>query len=213
MILPVLGMNQDEPCTDKYIKCTAMFMHCIYHVQTRIYIPEFICSVYPRFRHYYTKTNIHVHAHRMYVLRICLLCTISLIYEHENQKVKIWSGGDSNPWPFACQSLAFTTALPVMIYISHSDSICLLFYLEVGDIRQAQDQQRPRAQPWRCRPKHQHGSLWSRGLQRIKPWRRGCGGALRPNLNWETVSDMKSGWLLLNWYRHRLNESCWISTG
>jgi hypothetical protein len=115
MILPVLGMNQDEPCTDKYIKCTAMFMHCIYHVQTRIYIPEFICSVYPRFRHDYTKTNIHVHAHRMYVLRICLLCTISLIYEHENQKVKIWLGGDSNPWPFACQSLAFTTALPVMM--------------------------------------------------------------------------------------------------
>ena len=61
-ILPVLGMNQDEPCTDKYIKCTAMFMHCIYHVQTLIYIPEFICSVYPRFRHDYTKTNIHVHA-------------------------------------------------------------------------------------------------------------------------------------------------------
>jgi hypothetical protein len=34
-----------------------------------------------------------------------------------------------------------------------------------------------------------------RSLRRSKPWRRRCGGALLSN--WETVSNMKSGWLLL----------------
>ncbi len=37
----------------------------------------------------------------------------------------------------------------------------------------------------------------------------GCGGALLPD--WETASNLKGGWLLLN--RHRLSVSCWARTG
>ena len=55
MIFHILGMNSDEPRTDRSIIC-------IYHVQTRVFITEYNISVHTMFRHVYTKTYMHAHS-------------------------------------------------------------------------------------------------------------------------------------------------------
>ncbi len=49
---------------------------------------------------------------------------------------------DLNPWSCAYQEAALTTTLPAWLFRKNSWIICILFYLEVSDVRQAQDQQR-----------------------------------------------------------------------
>jgi hypothetical protein len=56
VIFHVLGMNQDEPCTDRCIDCTAKYMQCIHHVPTRMNNTEYIISVHTIFRPEYTQT-------------------------------------------------------------------------------------------------------------------------------------------------------------
>ena len=70
-------------------------------------------------------------------------------------------------------------------------TIFLLFYLAVGDVRQAQDQQlRPPPPPWRRRPEHRHRSLWSRDPLRSKPWRPAKSGP---------IEEQPTTWKVAGW--------------
>ncbi len=111
-----------------------------------------------------------------------------------------------NPRSCANHTVAFTTALPAKIYSSYSYSIFILFYLDIVDVRQAQNQLRPP-------PRHDVASpiinmdIFEAEVELC--CKLEAGGTLLPY--WETTSDLKGGWLLFN--RHRLRASCWAHTG
>ncbi len=87
MTFNVHGMNQEEPCTDRYIicichiSCTNKYIHCwihyfsTYHVRTYTYNNILVCSC----------MFVYILVQTMYIAPTCLACTISLSM---NMKIK-----------------------------------------------------------------------------------------------------------------------------
>jgi hypothetical protein len=118
----VLGMNQDETCTDMCIKCTAKSMPCIYHVQTRIYNTEYMYFIHTMFRPcIYTSKQafvymfVYIFVQTMYIPCTYMACKISRCFEQEIQKGIFFVGPDSNPRSCAYKGASLTTTLPACL--------------------------------------------------------------------------------------------------
>ncbi len=90
-------MNQDEPCTDMYIHCTAIVQTCIYKtnfiflslypVQIR-YIHVLIVFTLLNYIHVCVYTCLDL-VHRMYIPGTYMECTSSCVYVQRIQKQKV----------------------------------------------------------------------------------------------------------------------------
>ncbi len=191
-----------------------MYINCMYVVQESMNMYRHVYTLYIYCTNMYIQTKFHYctcsgtylfiscshHVYTTYIHGAYMVCTNSCVYVQRIQKQKNCLEWSSNTGPHAYHQYALTTMLAVSLWLSpYLQYIYILLYLEVGDVRPAQDQPLPPPPPWRRSAEPQHGSLQSRGRRRSRPWRRWCGGTLQPDGG--RASDLKGGWLLCNWHR------------